>query len=515
MSNPAERPEQPPADYNPDLCWPPRYVVAWKSDGHLGGLQCFATEHEAEEQLRYGDRRWRSDLHVRPATWREREYTKNYTMPVWHEQKWWQDNRAIWADHFVHQSSADRGLLAYTQDARKGQRDVQTPIKPGRYLAKYFAKILSEREIAFYARWQATGVCETSYSDGEKFPLSFAHTPDEIEDVYVRGPDSCMAGGADDYASSEHPTRVYGAGDLAIAHLSNPEAKPIARCLTWPARKVAGRLYPSVGNWRTDGFTSAEDAQAAQDALRDRLIADGYEFLATKPSGFDGARLLRIEEDDNHVAMPYLDNGYCFDDAGDHLVMRRAGAFSATDTNGLARIEPEHYGTCERCEDTIETEDDAHVVHTRTMHSGGRLYARGPQTWCEHCAAEHAFYCEGLNENFSDEDVGCVILADGTAVCEDWAEDHCFSSDLSGKWFRRDDVASVELHDGDVWTADEFAEHGFTCAITGELYSKEEAHRDHPTVYRDCTDEEIADWLATHAPPQPTIRDPRQLELAA
>ena len=291
-------------------------------------------------------------------------------MPVWAHQKWWRDNEAIHEPHYVIVSREKPGLLAYYQSPEKACLGIRTQIRPGRYLARYFGGILTEAERAKMARWQETGVLETDYADPVKYPMAFARTRQEIREVYEHGPDSCMAGG-NSWESDAHPCEVYAAGDLAVAYLYNPDNDNAirARALVWPAKKTFGRVYPTEAVWQSDGFASSEDALAMQNALRNRLLSDGYTDCLR--SAFTGARLLRIELDDNKVVMPYLDGGYGVDDDDEHFVMTsRSGTYSCDSTGGYITVE-DGRPRCDRCNDPMD-EDETFTVYTRASSSGGQ-----------------------------------------------------------------------------------------------------------------------------------------------
>src|SRR4051812_29879093 len=100
-----------------------------------------------------------SESQIDENEWRYRESGRQYArkMPVWINETWFRndfrDNGAT-RYHYLHVSANDPKLLAYTADADKGRRNIQTPIKPGKYLAKYFSKVLSAKQIKYYATWQ-------------------------------------------------------------------------------------------------------------------------------------------------------------------------------------------------------------------------------------------------------------------------------------------------------------------------------------------------------------------------
>jgi hypothetical protein len=241
------------------------------------------------------------------------------------------------------------------------------------------------------------------------------------------------------------------------------------------------------------------------------LLGNGYRFLAAGAS-FNGARLLKIESDERSGAyvMPYLDNGYGVDDSGDYFRMSRNGELSGSETQGWIMAEPEEpeepAGWCERCEDRIEDEYDMRSVAT---YRSSRGYWN-TETWCEYCADNHTFTCEGFDEVCSD-DVDHVEV-DDSAYSLAYAEENFRLSDYSGDWFDPENDPSVEMDDGDTWMESEFEKHGFVCAITERNLPVKERHAEWPEIGADCDDEDIAAWMATREVAR--IEDARQEEFA-
>jgi len=172
-------------------------------------------------------------------------------------------------------------MLAYTPSAEYGERDRTVRTKPGRYLNKFFSDVLTKKQIAYYAEWWVRGQ-RPKLLDLSCLPVGIAMGPDDIADVYVNGPESCMDGS---YFSDpeQHPARIYGAGDLGVAFLRKPSgdhpefAKApdyIARALVWPEKKVVGRVYPSDEGNRNS--TSAAAAQEVAYHLLAELRKQGY-----------------------------------------------------------------------------------------------------------------------------------------------------------------------------------------------------------------------------------------------
>ena len=55
----------------------------------------------------------------------------------------WADKLPAIPDHYAHLSTANPGLIAFTDTPEKAAADIQTPIKPGRYLARFYPNLAS------------------------------------------------------------------------------------------------------------------------------------------------------------------------------------------------------------------------------------------------------------------------------------------------------------------------------------------------------------------------------------
>lgn len=436
-------------------------------------------------------------------------------MPVWSYMSFWQKRSDKLREHYVAKSDADPSLLSYIQTTAKGQRGIRSPIKPGKYLTKYFSDVLTAKEIAGLATWQATGSRETVFNDPKAYVLGFAKTPDEIEHVYLHGPESCMSKPTVCYRPNIHPTRIYGAGDLAVAYLTEVATGKIrARALVWPEQKHCGRVYPTKHCFDIDGFVDSADSEAMAAALTLRIRTEGYQFESECPRGFDGARLL-IETWQGRYVMPYLDNDYGYSEDSDGLTMLKHGG-NASDTNGLSTEDvedveddddSESWESCENCEDAVPAEDARTVViDTR------RGRAHRTATWCENCGECHAFYCRGLHEYVRDS-MGSIEI-NGQLYSRGYAEHQGYWTSSHRDESYWNDEPQVTLEDGQVWTQDEFSEYGFTCAITGANYCNTEAHYDHPDIWEGCSGRDIAEHLMGLTGPLHNA-DQMTLELAA
>jgi hypothetical protein len=401
------------------------------------------------------------------ATWKERELGRfhaltpdvpDYKHPVWANERFWVHNPEIHAEHFAHSSVKNPTLIAFTESEEKGLQDRQTSMKPGKYLRKYFGDVLNAKQISFYAEWWAKGLRPATELDAA---LAFASTPDDIERVYNDGPRSCMA---KDYSFGIHPSRVYGAGDLAVAYLTRPTGDIIARALTWPEKKVFGRCYPTPDRWSEDGHDSEAEAEGIRDHLFNLLKENGFSHLHEGDNeGFEGARLLKIEGNGGWVG-PYLDNEYSADDGGDHWIMSKSGVLDCSNTGGT--FEVPSYGSCFSCSSDLETVEDAVTVYTG--YNTSDEYPSGEQEICCRCDGHRSFRCEGTDVDYLESYVDRATLADGTVWVWGYFRNNGFICAQSGDNYSNDD--RVEMADGSYWSQDAFDTHGFVCKHDGLNY---------------------------------------------
>lgn len=155
--------------------------------------------------------------------WKTREQKRFddglYKPVVWAGQDWYDQN--LNPDHFLHVSVKDPTRIAFTKCERDGARDIQTAMKPGKYLAAHF-KMLTCEQVKTYAMQHNTTF--------EKTELKFATTPEEIQRVYephIGG--SCFSGTT--------KANLYGSGDFAVAYIEK-DGEIKARSVCAPERKI-------------------------------------------------------------------------------------------------------------------------------------------------------------------------------------------------------------------------------------------------------------------------------------
>ena len=277
-------------------------------------------------------------------------------------------------EHFVHVSKGKPEELAYTKDAFDGARDVQKRISVRGYLEVHAPSVSAEEREALaleHLDWMLASV------------VKFARTPDEIEKVYTNYDEgssevasSCMRYKAESFASKEHPVRIYGAGDLAIAYLANEDGQTTARALCWPAKHIYSRVYGT--EW-----------------LHDLLKKLGYKKSCSyygdgSGASFEGAKVLRIEHHGDYVT-PYIDGtvGLSFGSDDRYLVMSESPDLENGE-GGLTGSDEDYY-RCERCSELMN-EDDGYRVHVSRW---------GAEVWCDNCEENHSFRCTGDDERYS------------------------------------------------------------------------------------------------------------------
>lgn len=299
-------------------------------------------------------------------------YFEKYVLPFmhcpWNGNSIFSDNLDRWIESFPIPSKKVPGLVAYFQDADKRARDIQTPIKPGKYLKKFFGDLLSEETIqALALEWT------NAYSPRT---LNVTQDADEIERIY-RGKynGSCMHFRHGDHSGDEHPARVYAGPDLGIAYIGDIDSAD-GRCLVWPDKKIYfGKFY---GDYHR---------------LEASLIAAGYS--EGEEEEFSGARLQRIPYGSSFV-LPYIDTHESVRDNGTWLILDNDGDIGARNTNGLS----DELSHCDDCEETTDSDDLTYI---------GSL----DRSVCSCCRAENYFYCDEMHDYYRDED-GVEVEGMGT-----------------------------------------------------------------------------------------------------
>ena len=384
--------------------------------------------------------------------WRKIDHG-TWQKPVFAKEQWFVDSKYYWL-HCCHVSTDDPMMLAYTQSGDKAVRDIQTRVRPGRYLQQFFSDVLSEKDIRYWAERQQ------SMADNSDLHFVPNTDPDGWEWVYehASGFTSCMQyhHPASRYlayglSGDNHPVRVYchPKNDLALAYLGDEHhsdsGRVYARAIVNQADKTWVRLY---GDSR----------------IQHALTAKGYSY----GGDLSGQRLRCV---DNPVGsgylMPYLD-GYTtnvsqrYDSAlgEDYFLVDEDGEYDAQNSNGIMEGEPE--ATCPCCGDRCDEDDMTYVEY------------RG-ESICRNCLSDSYTYAYGRRgRDYYPNDYVIYCETDGEHYAAEYASDYhdIYECQIRYRWYHVDDMVAItvgkcegeyvyheearELPDGEWCTRDEY-----------------------------------------------------------
>jgi len=356
--------------------------------------------------------------HVREGTrLRDRTYTP---LPgTWTASSWFYGASST-DFHFAHVSVSDDAYIAYTENDQKGVADIQTKVKPGRYLKRYYGHILSDDQIKALA---------TSLSANYKpVELLITQDADEIEKVYRTGPRSCMSGHPSEYEAGIHPARVYAGPDLAVAYIKR-DKNITARCVIWPEKKIYSIVYGD--------YTRMDQP----------LKAAGY-----KAGSLHGARIQLIKYGDDYV-VPYVDGLDCGSIKKGFIVLDDDGDISLSNTNGVAfncTVD------CCNCNNSIDRNDARSIYN----YDGW---------WCRNCYEENVELCAYYGDYYHIDDM--VEMADGAMWYIHAFEKYGFTCPiLDTRHPRRE---GITMHGGALWSEEAFKDFGETNEL-GQRVPKQE-----------------------------------------
>lgn len=360
-----------------------------------------------------------------------------------------------------HVSVNDPARVAYTRSPEHGEADRQTVTSLGKYLRRHFN--VPDHEIRDACAQAKGGV------------VHITRDMDRMIWAVQNGPSSCMQD--DDWDDRSHPYNVYDPSHgWALAYRVEVDADGDEQCVARALVYEDGDDKCFVRTYRkSTGYSYSDEGMEA--TLREM----GYENVSGWP---DGARLARLERWGD-IVLPYIDGcNQRVADRGSYLEIDDYGHLSGENTNGLASRE--HAGSCDRCDEDIDDEDDLHTV--------GRPDEE--VTVCEHCRDYHYTYVLGHNRMryyVEDDDVvetNCGDDVDREAMDElDVVEtnngDYAYAENCvrasNDEWYDEDDLDSegiVEL--ARAYDGYRFApEHDCTETREGHFYHDDDLHDVH------------------------------------
>jgi len=356
-----------------------------------------ATRADAYQLLKSTDRVFWSITFAPSAddtdTWTERENARfrgsRYLKTPWHNDDWYRSGSydgtsfetylpSLRQRHYAHISRTQPGMIAFTETPEKGVQDRHTRVTPGRYLERFAPKDLSIEDRQAY-------IDAVKEQAGAKYQI--ATTADDIVAVYKHGPSSCMSGSK--FEARNHPCRVYGDSDLAVAYLGDLENQDVrARCVVRPGNKQFTRVYG--------------------DTLLEHLLRhDDW----THTDDLSGARIRRIEGR-NGWLMPYIDAAESASYHSDTYwtLSDGAGDVSTREACGYVEAEPDEPETfeCTHCE-RERPNDEYNESGCCDRCEGHRNYCNGCEedTWDDGESVNGHFYCSVCLENMAHECPEC------------------------------------------------------------------------------------------------------------
>lgn len=358
------------------------------------------------------------------------------TNSPWMKHDWYRNNMLRWAELLPIPSETMAGYIAYYQSPEKRGRNIRTPIKPGRFLSKFFGDLLNQEQIQQYA---------AEYEAATKIHApTITQDADEIEDVYRSNYlGSCMHFGEGGFGGPEHPARVYPGPDLGIAYIGS-RSFAAARCLVWPEKKI----------YLTKGYGDKERLQAGPRQL-------GYTGVGSYE--FQGARLRRIECGEGFV-LPYVDTNEYVRDDGEYLILDNGGSIWAQ-AEGGGDGTTDGSSSCIECYECQEFTDEDDIRETYRGHDV-----------CGRCRSIHYFHCDILDDWFHDNEQAAspdsyTVSLPGVQDSSAW-----FECDRTEMWYPIRKYNRVETIEGET-TVESYAEqYGWFC-VYSEQYSLDEAKR--------------------------------------
>lgn len=353
--------------------------------------------------------------------WKQRERDRfdrgDYMHVPWNGQHYSEPDAITW--HYPHLSIKTPGLLAYTKTEEHGVLDRQTTIKPGKYLTEFWSKYLTTDQIASYV-----AQCVAYTAD-----LQLAQTPKDCETIYIHGPRSCMSRSANRYQGHVHPARVYAGphSDLTIAYQGDLSAgKVSARCVVWPAKKIAVRVYPDMNA-----------------PLVHVLKAAGYTIESSYSDVLEGAKITAIEDSNDHgFIMPYIDGmSYAYQTQdGESMVLtnhcRRPDGCVGSGYGTQQTQDSQGDTIAAGVTDPSDETDDETVYCTTCDRSVDSDDYDNDRDACNRCAG-HLHDCSSCGGLINDNSDNYIMLLNDRMLCESCESDalkSCEIEDCDETW---------------------------------------------------------------------------------
>ena len=247
--------------------------------------------------------------------------------------------------YFPHLSSCQEGLIAYTQSPEKGEADVQTTIKPGKFLAKVLPGIDNEVVKSFAAVFSSTnGLRLVIEKSKEAFQYAYIQLENSGSCMDARSPFSkCVVDG-----EWVHPATAYyhSENELHIIYAVNEDGRVVARCIGNAATKTHTRVYFDRG------------VPDMLNKMHTLLKKAGWN---PDEDGLSGVVMSKLVVDSGEIVCPYISPGNVgVEIHHDHLVI--GGNVESDIDSGLLK-KVGYVAYCDCCNEGIEECDDMHHTY--------------------------------------------------------------------------------------------------------------------------------------------------------
>lgn len=428
----------------------------WSSMGHLKWVLRDSRDWHAREQISSG-----GNLHpaIRKAI--------GFCPP---------DNWHLLVLEWAHNADSDPSRVAYTQNDRKGESDIQTVTSVGKYLHRHFS-LMPDHTVRDIAAMYA----------GHSYEI--LRTMPAMLDALSRAPKSCMNNGTwEDEDWDEHPYNVYDPQYGWALAISKCGDKITGRCLVNESddRKIFVRSY---SNGETFSYSNA--------GMEMWLREHGY----TKANSWEGCKFKRIQRDGysgaEFILAPYLDGDskeITVHDTHCMIVECDAGEFTCDNTDG--RCTENHTAYCDSCEEGVDEDDLFYVESNDVRVCSGCLehsyvYAIGIAGREYYVSRDDASWVESQDNYYHDRylDENDIIYLDDVQEYDHRENAHYLDS--RGEYVHIDNECAifcehsdtyehiddcVQLHDGEYALTDD----AHLCEHSGDWYLDEVSFAETP-----------------------------------
>jgi hypothetical protein len=361
---------------------------------------------------------------------------------------------------------SNTGKIAYTENEKKGVNDVQSVMKPGKYLRRVLKdKIENDQHLKEMVAEMIGSITPVFHT---------TRLPKEAADVYMNGPSSCMSHGDERFHETidtegewRHPIEALffedGSGDIEL-HYMTLNNRIAARALV----NKNDDEYPSyyIADW------AGKNARI--------LFSDYLSQFELDEGALRGCKIPRIELQNGALLCPYIDHGnqgvHEYDD--EFLVI--GGPYEAHYEKGYVRLEERR--TCDACDENVPEDETTYIDYEDTLvcddclenypealNDYGNLerMSEGSAEYLGfgHHHARYGFYFDHVADDISQSTLNEAGLCrdingdirpidDCTEVDDEWVPDDEISDDTDAPEISFRNISYVRI-DSDVYDVDE------------------------------------------------------------